>query len=72
MIFFFHCWQLQFSGDLCLALIAGTKNPHDFYSMDLNLGKHYAIWKLFLNLTKLLRRAGRGGSVLEIAKELRY
>lgn len=52
--------------------LCGDKNPHDFYLMDLNLEKHYVICKLFLNQTKLLRRAERGGSVLEIAEELRY
>lgn len=70
--FFFIACSCSFQEILlCLALIVETKTPHDFYSMDLNLEKHYVICKLFLNRTKLLRSAGTGGSVLEIEEQLR-
>lgn len=32
-----------------------NKNPHDFPSTDLNLGKHFVICKLFLNRTERFR-----------------
>lgn len=35
----------------------GDKNPHDFPSMDLNLGKHFVMCKLFLNRTERFRSA---------------
>lgn len=53
--FFFFPGRCSFQENLVgPALIAETKNPHDFYSMDLNLEKHYVICKLFLNWTKYL------------------
>lgn len=73
MIIFFIARSCGFQETLvCLALIVETKNPHDFYSMDLNPEKHCVICKLFLNRTKLFGSAERGVSdILEIANELR-